>query len=462
MSETAKRETGKASRVARAKPIETGGQRIGRRTMVKAGGLGALGITLPQYFSLQEARSEFAAPARAESVLLIYAMGGISHLDTFDPKPNAPSEVRGEFKTISTRLPGVSFTDQVPLLAQHADRFALLRSVQHHERDHGVAAYYMLRGYTQPTPAADRPENQQNTNPNIGSHVARVLGSHAGLPPYICVPALSYLAQINYYTAGWSGRAHDPFLLKSDPNETDFRLRDLALYEISAARLKNRVALKKLIDNQRRRIDSYPNTGALSRHQAQALQILTSEATQRAFDISAETESVRDSYGRSRLGQSCLLARRLVQAGVPFVTVDDDGWDHHADVFPGLRNRLPELDRCFSTLLVDLDQRGLLSSTLVILLTDFGRTPQVNGSAGRDHWPNVFSVLCAGAGIRGGQVIGASDKIGGEPLDSPITPKDIAATIYRFLGLDPFQEYAARDGRTMKMLDKGTPIPALL
>jgi len=436
-------------------------RRTARRTMLKVGGLGALGLTLPQYLSMREARG--AAPARAKSVLLIYAMGGISHHDSFDPKPEAPAEVRGEFKTISTRLPGVLFTDQVPLLAQHADRFALLRSVRHSERDHGVAAYYMLRGYTQPNPAADRPENQRNTNPNIGSHVARLLGSRVGLPPYMCVPALSYLAQVNYYTAGWMGRTYDPFLLKSDPNEADFRLRELApVFELSAARLEDRFALKKSIDQQRRCFESSPFVDAMDNHYEKAYQILSTGAAQRAFDIGAEPDSVRDQYGRSRLGQSCLLARRLVQAGVPFVTVDDDGWDHHADVFPDLRKRLPELDRCLSTLLLDLDERGLLSSTLVVLLTDFGRTPAVNANAGRDHWPNVFSVLCAGAGIRGGQVIGASDKVGGEPSQRPISPKDIAATLYDALGLEPFQDYTGRDGQPRKMLDEGEIIHELL
>ena len=199
---------------------------MNRRTVFKVGTLGALGLSLPHYLALRDARA--AVPARAQSVLLIYTMGGISHHDSFDPKPDAPSEVRGEFGMIATKLPGVQFTDQIPRLAQAADRFALIRSVHHQERDHGVSAYYMLRGYTQPTPAADRPENQQSTNPNIGSHVARLIEPSNGLPPYICVPALSYLARIHYYTAGWMGRTNDPFLLKSDPNRADYKLRDLA------------------------------------------------------------------------------------------------------------------------------------------------------------------------------------------------------------------------------------------
>jgi uncharacterized protein (DUF1501 family) len=197
-------------------------------------------------------------------------------------------------------------------------------------------------------------------------------------------------------------------------------------------------------------------------HKARAYQVLTSGMTRRAFDVAAEPARVRDAYGRTRLGQSCLLARRLVEVGVPFVTVDDDGWDHHAQVFPGLRGRLPELDRCLSALLQDLQQRGLLRTTLVALLTDFGRTPRVNKSAGRDHWPGVFSVLLAGAGVPGGLVLGASDKLGAEPRDSPVSPKDLAATLYHLLGIDPFQGYASLDGRPFKVLDEGRVLERLV
>jgi uncharacterized protein (DUF1501 family) len=192
-----------------------------------------------------------------------------------------------------------------------------------------------------------------------------------------------------------------------------------------------------------------------------AYNILSAGTARRAFDLSAETGKARDAYGRTRLGQSCLLARRLVEAGVPFVTVDDDGWDHHGDIFPGLKQRLPELDRCLSTLLNDLGERGLLGTTLVALLTDFGRTPKINASAGRDHWPNVFSMLFAGAGIPGGQVIGASDAIGAEPIERLITPKDLAATLYHFLGINPFEEYMTPEGRPLKMLDEGEVIQEL-
>jgi hypothetical protein len=433
---------------------------MNRRAFLKVGTLSVLGLSLSDYLRLAEAQG--VKTARAKSVILIYTMGGISHHDSFDPKPNAAAEIRGEFKTISTKLPGVHFTEQIPLLAQTADTFALIRSVVHTQTDHGVAAYFLLRGYPQGNPREDRPENQHSTYPTIGSHVARLFGWRDGMPPYVCVPGLSYLAQINYYTAGWMGRAYDPFVLRSDPSQSTYEVRDLAPPSgISSARANRRASLAQAMDYVTRLFEASPDAKSMTTYYEKAYNILSAGTARRAFDLSAETSKVRDAYGRTRLGQSCLLARRLVEADVPFVTVDDDGWDHHSSIFPGLKQRLPELDRCLTTLLTDLRERGLLETTLVTLLTDFGRTPKINSSAGRDHWPNVFSVLFAGAGIPGGQVIGASDAIGAEPTERAITPKDIAATLYHFLGIDPFQEYMTPEGRPLKVLDEGEVIREL-
>jgi hypothetical protein len=434
--------------------------RVSRRGLLKAGALGALGLTLPEFLRLQAAESTRAA--RARSVLIVYAQGGISHHDSFDPKPKAPAEVRGEFQTIATRLPGLRFSDKVPLLAQRADRYTLIRSMWHRETDHGVGSYFVLRGHTQPDPTFDRPENQLRAHPNIGSQVARLLGPRPAMPPYMVVPGLSYLAKVNYYTAGWMGRNYDPFILRSDPNQLAEAGEGLVpLLEIDAAMLEQRLGLLQALDSRRREFETSTAAQGISIHYRKACELLLSGGARQALDLRREPLQTRDAYGRTRLGQSCLLGRRLVEAGVPFVTVDDDGWDHHGQIFRSLENQLPALDQAFSSLLDDLDQRGLLDTTLVLLLTEFGRTPTINKSAGRDHWPRVFSVILAGAGIPGGQVLGASDRLGGEPIERPITPKDVAATIYSFLGIDPFQNYASTEGRPFKVLDEGEVIREL-
>jgi uncharacterized protein (DUF1501 family) len=433
---------------------------MNRRAFLKVGTLSALGLSLAQYAGLRQAQA--ATPARAKSVLLIYTMGGISHHDSFDPKPEAPAEIRGEFSTVSTRVPGVRFSEHVPRLAGMADRFALIRSMQHQETDHGVGAYYMLRGYPQAESGLDLFQKKR-AHPTTGAHVYRLLGSRDGLPAYIVVPGTTHTARMDHYTAGWMGRAFDPFILGADPNQPAFDVPGLSpRAEIPAPRLGQRASLSRQMDRQSRLLESSPGAQSMGTSYERAFQVLSARSTRAAFDIRQEPDRVRDAYGRTRLGQSCLLARRLVEAEVPFVTVDDDGWDHHSQVFQGLRQRLPELDRCLPALLTDLEERGLLGTTLVMLLTDFGRTPRVNQNAGRDHWPGVFSVILAGAGIRGGQVIGASDASGALPKEGPITPKDLAATLYSFLGINPFQEYHSRDGRPFRVLDTGQVIPQLV
>ncbi len=396
------------------------GPRVSRREILRVGSLSALGLTLPELLRCQAATTPVAA--RARSAILVFAQGGISHHDSFDPKPHAPAEVRGPFKSVATRIPGIQFSDKVPRLAAHADRYTLIRSMWHRETDHGVGSYYVLRGYTQPDPTFDRPENQLRAHPNIGSQVARLLAPR-DLPPYMVVPGLSYLAKINYYTAGWMGRSYDPFVLRADPNQlADDGAGLMPLLEIDYTMLQKRLGLLQAIDSRRREFETSATSQAVSVQYRKACELLLSGVARQAFDLRRESRPTREAYGRTRLGQSCLLARRLVEAGVPFVTVDDDGWDHHGKIFPALENQLPALDQSFSALLDDLDARGLLDTTLVMLLTEFGRTPLVNKSEGRDHWPRVFSVLLAGAGIPGGQVLGASDRVGGEPTDRPITP----------------------------------------
>jgi uncharacterized protein (DUF1501 family) len=437
-----------------------------RRTVLRAGALGALGMPSARRGNGADGPGELESAPRAKSVIVIYAGGGISHHESFDPKPDAPAEVRGEFGTIATAFPGVRFGELLPKLATRTGRYALIRSLKHTQTDHGVAAYYVLRGFVQPDPTFDRPENQYRAHPNIGSHVARLLGSPNGLPPYVCVPGTSYLATVNYYTSGWMGRPYDPYLLKSDPSDEKFQLTRLPLeLEVAPERLHERMTLSRALDAldvPGRRLDDSPAIRGKDDQYAMAYRALQSESARQAFDLHRESATAREAYGATRMGQSCVLARRLVEAGVPFVTVDDFDWDHHGTIFPSLRKQLPELDTALAALLDDLHERGLLETTLVALLTDFGRTPVINSNAGRDHWPAVGSVLLAGAGIRGGQVVGASDKTGGAVRDRPVGSKDLAATMYRLLGIDPFQEYQATDGRPLQVLDQGEALRELM
>jgi hypothetical protein len=388
--------------------------------------------------------------AKAANCILIWTQGGTSHHDTFDPKPDAPISVKGEFAAINTAIPGVQFTEVVPRMAQEAHRFALLRSWNPQNGSHGTADQYVMSG---------RKFNPAMHYPTVGAVVSWKLGFQTVMPPFVQLgTALDH--RFGGGKAGILGIQYDPFTIQGDPSNDNFAVRDITPPGgISQERLNRRRSILNSVDGLMRPTSLQPKTfDALDEHYKTALDMITASQTQEAFLVHKEDPKLRDSYGRNRFGQNLLLARRLLEAGVRFVTVTDGGWDTHANNFPALKNNLmPRVDQGIPQLLMDLEQRGLLDSTLVIWLTDFGRTPKINSASGRDHWATAGFVIAAGAGLPGGAVLGATDGEGGVATKNEYHSEDVMATIYHKLGL-PIDLYAeSPDGRPVKLLE-GEPI----
>ena len=423
-----------------------------RRDFLQLGMLSALGMSVTDLLRWQA----LAAPAKRDiSCILIWLDGGPSHLDTFDPKPNAPKEVRGPFGVIPTALPGVRISEHLPLTAKAMGEIALVRSLTHELGNHNTGRHYLMTGH-RPTPVV--------AYPSLGSVLAKETGFKRQLPPYVIVPQ-----PVEYSQAGYLPGAYGPFSVGGDPSKPDFRVRDLNAPEgvNITAEARRRDVLRRL-DEFSRELEQSPVTEARDAFYEQAYRLLGSPAAKAAFDLKKEPGPLRNRYGRKLIGQGCLLARRLVESGARFVTVVDRGWDTHQDIarnLPDARFRgsgkLPALDRAYSTLLADLRERGLLESTLVVLMGEFGRTPKINNRAGRDHWPRAGFVSFAGGGVKGGQIIGATDAHGEVPTDTPVRPEDVAHSMLRLLGVDPNQQYTAPGGRPLKILDKGKMIPGL-
>jgi hypothetical protein len=438
-----------------------------RRQWLKIGGLGLSGLSLAQLLQLEARANGRAARPPARSVILLFQFGGPSHLDSFDPKPAAPPEIRGEFATIPTQLPGVRFSEHLPRLARLADRFALVRSVQHNRSNHNPGAYYSLTGRE---PLSDRVTANASAVdfPHPGSVIAYLDRRRGPVPPFVALPTM--IADGPFRTpgefAGFLGKMYDPLWVLRNPNRKDFNVDELTLPPgVTNGRVADRQTILHELDAQSRVVDQLAAIQGMNAYQARAADLLTSTATRKAFAIHEESENLRDRYGRTTYGQSALLARRLVEAGVRFVTVyyspGIDGWDTHADNFRILKDsRLPHTDQTLSALLEDLDSRGLLSETLVYWTGDFGRTPRINRKAGRDHWPPCQTVLMAGGGTRGGQVFGSSDRIGAFPRDNPVRPDDITATVFHALGFAPESVIHDQLGRPMP-ISAGQPIRAL-
>jgi hypothetical protein len=431
---------------------------LSRRDLLKAGALGGLGLSLPELFRLQETQASASLRAKADACILLFLWGAPSQFETFDPKPDAPSGIRGEFGVIRTSVPGTMVSEHIPLLAQRADRYAIVRTCTQSSTHHQSAGYEALTGFP-PTRDAVGLTATPSDHPNLGSLVARFTpairwsgkgGKQRGsMPPFVSLPQL--ISDVGNLTpgqfAGFLGRKFDPLAVTKDPSAADFSVEDLTLRpEVSPSRLGGRRTLLREVDAQLRYLNESVQTMDLNTFQDRAIGLLTSPAVRQAFDLSREPTALRERYGRNAFGQSCLLARRLVEAGVKLVTVysgcggkiPQDAWDTHTDNFRKLKNQLlPPMDQGTSALLDDLGQRGLTNRTLLIWMGEFGRTPKINPQAGRDHWANSYSIWMAGAGIRPGQVYGQSDRFGAYPVRGRVfTPGDICATIYDCLGID--------------------------
>jgi hypothetical protein len=434
-------------------------QQIGRRTFLKVGGLGLAGLTLPNLLRAEEKRIG-RGKATAKSIILLFQFGGPSHLDTFDPKPKAPAEIRGEFAAIATNVSGIQVTAPLPRLAKFADKYALIRSVHHNRSNHNSGAYYSLTG-REPLVDIVTASASATDFPHPGSIVAYLDPKERKVPASVSLPTM--IADGPFRTpgefAGMLGKMYDPLWVLSDPNASNFDARDFSLpAEVDVGRVDDRKSILQELDARSRLVDEVGAIDGMNAYQSRAMELLTSPATKKAFDIKQEPDVVRDRYGRNTYGQSVLLARRLVEAGVRFVTVyysaGIDGWDTHKDNFSTLKkSRLPHTDQSVSALLEDLDARGLLQETLVYWTGDFGRTPKINKDAGRDHWPPCQTVLMAGGGVQGGQVYGASDSTGAFPADKPARPDDITATLFHALGFDP-------DTNMVDQLKRPVPISA--
>jgi hypothetical protein len=420
---------------------------VTRRDFLRVGSLGVAGLTLPEFF---EARAAAAAPApKAKACILLWMGGGPSHIDTFDPKPDAPSEWRGEFNAIPVKGADFQVCEHLPRLAAMGDRFSVLNAVTHPEGAHERGTTYMLTGYRQ-IPGFEYP--------GFGSVVAKEQGWQNNLPPYVAIPGV-----VGEAAAGYLGAEGSPFGA-GDPGNQGYSVRDIVLPGgVDEARLGRRREFLAAADTLVRTGKADDPVTGVDRFYTRAYDLITSATTRKAFDIRQEPEALRNAYGRNTLGQGCLLARRLIESGVRFVTINQGGWDNHGGIFNALsRNRLPELDAAMSTLLKDLSDRGMLQETLVVWMGEFGRTPRINMTGGRDHWPKASSVVMAGGGLKGGIVVGKTDDKAEEPKERPLRPEDIAFTLFESLGINPSKVYHTPQGRPITIAQHGQTIKELL
>jgi hypothetical protein len=418
-----------------------------RRDLLQVGVIGGFGLTLGQFLGLQQARGDIkqfeSREGKAKSVIHIFMPGGFAHQETFDPKPYAPVEYRGEMNSIETKLAGVRFNEHLKQTAAIADKITVCRSMTHGEAAHERGTHNMFTGY-KPSPALQYP--------SFGSVVSHEFGPRENLPPYVCIPNQSAPDA----GSGYLSSAYGPFSLGADPANNGFRVRDLNLPNgVDDARFASRRSMLEAVNSHFRSLEKSDKLDAMDTFYERAYSLISSPKAREAFNIEAEPAALRDEYGRTQAGQRMLMARRLVESGVRFVTLTYGGWDHHQRISQNITRLLPAFDQGFAALIRDLDKRGMLDSTLVMVSSEFGRTPKINRDAGRDHWPKVFSIVLAGGGIKRGCVYGSSDATAAEPQDDALTVEDMATTVYHCLGINADKELMAPGDRPIEIVDGG-------
>jgi uncharacterized protein (DUF1501 family) len=429
------------------------GNSISRRGFLTVGAIGGLGLNLATFLQMREARAQQKQydfiPAKADSVIHVFLPGGIAHQESFDPKPYSPIEYRGELGTIKTNT-GEVVSETIPQLAKMADKYAIIRSMTHGEAAHERGTHNMFTGY-KPSPALQYP--------SFGSVISHEYGPRESLPPYVCIPN-----QPNIYAGnGFLSSSFAPFSLGGDPASGGFKVRDLSLPGgVDDERFARRRSALDAVNYYFSQKDRSDNVQAMNTFYERAYNLVSSEKARDAFDIDKEDNALRDRYGRNAAGQRMLMARRLVEAGVRMVSLTYGGWDMHSNVTSGMKSQMPALDQALAALISDLDSRGLLDRTLVMVSSEFGRTPKINQTAGRDHWPKVFSTMLAGGGIRGGLVYGMSNATASEPEIDPVGPEDLATTMYHLLGIVADKELMAPGDRPIEIVDNGQVIKPLI
>jgi hypothetical protein len=423
-------------------------RRVSRREFLYVGLIGGLGLTLPEFFRLQA--QEAAQQAKAKAIIHIYLPGGISPRESFDPKPLAPVEIRGPFNAIPTKLDGVQFSEHLPNTAQIADKLTIIRSISHGEAAHERGTNEMFTGY-KPSPALQYP--------SMGSVVAHELGGQNNVPPYVCIPI-----QPNPWAgSGYLSNAYGPFSLGGDPASSTFTVRDLSLPDdVDHQRFAQRQSILSAVDAHFSTLEKSDALDAMDSFYQHAYSLISSDKAREAFDLKSEPEAIKQEYGRNGAGMRMLMARRLVEGGVRFVSMTYGGWDHHVNVKEGIERQLPDFDQAYATLIRDLDRRGMLDSTLVMITSEFGRSPKINKDAGRDHWPRVFSVVLAGGGFKRGAVYGSSDSTGAEPDDNPITVEDFTMTIYHQMGIDGSKKLMSAGNRPVQIVRDAQVVQELI